>query len=202
MPDHAAPDHGAIRFITDAWPLLALGMIGALIIRACAPIHPASPAPGPAAAFDVPSAVRAGNAHAMASLDSLTPQSRAAQVLDALNLAVIDFADGGTALPEAAEPVLTRVAAVIAARPAAERFEISGHTDATASPLADLELSRRRAQAVVDFLVNQGVSPQRLQARGDGDQDPVASEATAEARFRNRRLQFALLPEKADSQGR
>jgi OOP family OmpA-OmpF porin len=194
MPDDAVPDHGAVRFITDVWPLLALGLIGALIIRACAPVHSALPAPTSAPAFDVPSAARVGNAHATAALDSLTPQSSPAQMLDALNLPVIDFAAGSSTLPEAAEPVLTRVATVIAARPPSERFEVSGHTDGTGSPLADLELSRRRAQAVVDFLVKQGVPTQRLQARGDGDQDPVTSEATEEARFRNRRLQFTLLP--------
>jgi outer membrane protein OmpA-like peptidoglycan-associated protein len=59
--------------------------------------------------------------------------------------------------------------------------------------LADLELSRRRAQAVVDFLVNQGASGERLQARGEGDEDAVAGETSQESRSRSRRLEFALL---------
>jgi outer membrane protein OmpA-like peptidoglycan-associated protein len=86
------------------------------------------------------------------------------------------------------------VAATIAARPPGERYEISGHTNPTESPLADLELSRRRAQAVIDFLVNQGIASQRLQARGAGDAEPVSSEPDEESRLRNRRLEFALLP--------
>jgi outer membrane protein OmpA-like peptidoglycan-associated protein len=107
---------------------------------------------------------------------------------------VIDFAPGSAARPDAAEPVLVRVATLIAARPPIERYEIAGHTDGSGSPLADLELSRQRAQAVADFLVNQGVARERVQARAVGDAEPVANEATEEARFRNRRLTFALLP--------
>ncbi len=90
--------------------------------------------------------------------------------------------------------MLTRVAAVIEARPTSERYEITAYSERMDSPLADLDLSRRRAQAVVDFLIKQGVPTQRLQARGAGDQDPVAGEPGEESSFRNQRLQFALLP--------
>jgi len=194
MPELDDADHGVMRFVTDVWPLLALGVIGALLVRACTPAHPTQPVAAVAAPFDVPEAVRVGNWRARAALEALTPDADAARVLEALNLPVIDFAPGSAVLPEAAEPVLTRMAALIAARPPTERYEISGHTDGAASPLADLELSRRRAQAVADFLVNQGVPSERVLAHGMGDAQPVASDTTDEARFRNRRLVFALLP--------
>jgi OOP family OmpA-OmpF porin len=192
MTDSDAADQGVVRFLTDGWPVLALGLIAALLVRACLPAHPLPAAAGPAPPFDPKTAVRVGNWHAMAALGALTPESSASQALAALNLIAIDFKAGSAALPDDAEPVLTQAAAAIAARPATERFEISGHTDATASPLTDLELSRRRAQAVVDFLVNQGVASQRLLARGAGEAEPVPNEPDEESR--NRRLEFALLP--------
>ncbi len=189
-PDQGA-DRGVVRFITDAWPLVALGVIGALIIRACVPVHPPVQ---PAGAFDPQTGVRVGNWHAMSALQALTAESGSVQVLGALNLLVIDFSATGSKLPDSAEPVLTRVAAVIEARPTSERYEITAYSERMDSPLADLDLSRRRAQAVVDFLIKQGVPTRRLQARGAGDQDPVAGEPGEESSFRNQHLQFALLP--------
>jgi len=194
MPDRTDPDHPALRLITEVWPLLALGVVGAVILRACVPAHLEAAAAATAPSFDVAAAVRAGNSRATAALNALTPESGSEQALAALNLVVIEFAAGNSTLPDDAEPVLVRVAAVIATRPASERFEISGHTDGTGTPLSDLELSRRRAQAVVDFLVNQGIDSPRLQARGVGDEDPVAGDAGEETRLRNRRLEFKQVP--------
>jgi OmpA-OmpF porin, OOP family len=194
MPDQTAPDNGAIRFFTDAWPLLALGVIGALIIRACVPAHPGPAVVATTPLSDEPPVVRIGNSAATAALNALTPESGVAQVIAALNLVAIDFGVGRSTLPDAAAPVLTRVAEVISARPSSERLEISAHADGTGSPLADLELSRRRAQAVVDFLVNEGVPAPQLQARGVSDQDPAASEPGHESSVRNQRIQFTLLP--------
>jgi outer membrane protein OmpA-like peptidoglycan-associated protein len=194
MPDQTTPDNGAIRFFTDAWPLLALGVIGALIIRACVPAHPGPAVVATTPLSDEPPVVRIGNSAATAALNALTPESGVAQVIAALNLVAIDFSVGRSTLPDAAAPVLTRVAEVISTRPSSERLEISAHADGTGSPLADLELSRRRAQTVVDFLVNEGVPPQQLQARGVSDQDPAASEPGQESSVRNQRIQFTLLP--------
>ncbi len=195
MPVGAAPDRGPLRFVMDAWPVLALGVIGAAIIRACVPVHTAAPAPAVSAPpVDAQAAVRDSNWHAVGALKALTPQSGSQQVLDALNLLMIDFGPGSSALPASAEPVLVQAAAVIEARPASERLEITGHTDASGSPLADLELSRRRAQAVIDFLVNQGVASERLRARGSDDQAAASAEPGEDSRLRNQRLQFALLP--------
>jgi len=194
MPDETAPDNGAIRFFTDAWPLLALGVIGALLIRACVPAHSGPPVVATTAPSDEPPAVRIGNSAATAALNALTPESSVAQVVAALNLVAIDFGVGRSTLPDAAAPVLTRVAGVISARPPSERLEISAHADGNGSPLADLELSRRRAQAVVDFLVNEGVPSQQLQARGISDQNPAAGEPGQESSVRNQRIQFTLLP--------
>ena len=194
MADQAAPDHGAIRFFTDAWPLLALGVIAASLIRACVPAHPGPAVAASAPPYEEPPAVRIGNSAATAALNALTPESDVAQVIAALNLVAIDFGVGGSTLPDAATPVLTQLADVISARLSSQRLAISAHADGAGSPLADLELSRRRAQAVVDFLVNQGIPAQQLQARGVSTEDPVTSEPGQESSVRNQRIQFTLLP--------
>jgi outer membrane protein OmpA-like peptidoglycan-associated protein len=176
------------------WPLLALGTMAVLFVRACVPMD-SSPAPaGAVPVFDTALATRFGNQHAIAALDALTPQSPAAQVLDALNRSVVEFEPGATQLPESAVQVLQHAARVLAARSQTERYRIAGNADGRASALADLELSRRRAQAVADALVRDGVEGARLDVLGQGDQQPVSNESTEEARFRNRRIEFSLLP--------
>ena len=190
MPERSSADQGLIGFAMNAWPLLALGVIGALLIRACVPVPVGPAAPG----YDSQSAPRVGSFQAMAALSSLTPQSDTEHILEALNQLTIDFPVGSATLPESAEPVLAKVAEVLAERPASERFQISGHADGSGSPLADLELARRRAEAVVNYLVNQGVPTASLEARGIADPDTPPTEQSDEARLRNQRLEFALLP--------
>jgi len=57
-----------------------------------------------------------------------------------------------------------------------------------------MRLSSRRAEAVRDYLVMKGVDASRLSARGYGPSAPVASNATAEGRTRNRRVELKRLP--------
>jgi len=76
------------------------------------------------------------------------------------------------------------------------RIRIEGHTDATGTKAANMALSIKRAQAVVDYLVNRGVKRARLEAAGLGDTDPVANNATEAGRTRNRRIQLVKLESK------
>lgn len=70
---------------------------------------------------------------------------------------------------------------------------IEGHTDSTGSETYNLELSQRRAEAVADFLINNGVSPNRITARGHGEAYPVASNDSTAGRQRNRRVDMVVL---------
>ena len=70
--------------------------------------------------------------------------------------------------------------------------EIEGHTDFRSSADYNLELSRRRAQAVVGWLVSQGIDDERLEARGYGESRPIADNQTVEGRSRNRRVEVVL----------
>lgn len=67
---------------------------------------------------------------------------------------------------------------------------IAGHTDAIGSDERNLQLSQERAQAVRDYLVERGIAPDRLIAKGYGEAYPVASNDTEADRERNRRSEF------------
>lgn len=66
--------------------------------------------------------------------------------------------------------------------------EAIGHTDSIGTDQYNLDLSRRRAQSVVDHLATQSVTAARVQVRGLGESEPVADNATAEGRAKNRRV--------------
>ncbi len=67
-------------------------------------------------------------------------------------------------------------------------LEIEGHTDASGDDEYNQSLSERRAQAVVDYLVESGISRDRLTAVGRGEADPVADNDTEAGRQQNRRV--------------
>lgn len=69
---------------------------------------------------------------------------------------------------------------------------LEGHTDATGSEEYNLELSRRRAQAVANYLAQLGVNPTRFTIMGYGESQPVASNDTEEGRRLNRRVEIAI----------
>mgnify|MGYP001811940499 CR=1 FL=1 len=72
-------------------------------------------------------------------------------------------------------------------------IEIAGHADSQGSADRNLELSRRRAQAVLDYFVSQGEDPERFVAVGYGDSRPIADNSTEEGRQKNRRIEFIAL---------
>ena len=73
-------------------------------------------------------------------------------------------------------------------------IEIVGHTDSTGSHTHNVGLSQRRAQSVANYLAAQGVDASRLSTRGAGPDQPIASNATADGRAQNRRVEVTLRP--------
>jgi outer membrane protein OmpA-like peptidoglycan-associated protein len=73
------------------------------------------------------------------------------------------------------------------------KIEISGHTDNVGSKSSNQTLSENRAKSVVDYLVEKGISPDRLTYKGYGQEKPIADNATAEGRQQNRRTMFEVL---------
>lgn len=68
--------------------------------------------------------------------------------------------------------------------------EISGHTDYVGSEASNQNLSLRRAQAVKNWLVNRGISSNRMKTVGKGENEPVADNGTDAGRAENRRIEF------------
>ena len=88
-----------------------------------------------------------------------------------------------------------------------QKIVVEGHTDARGSDQDNMELSRRRAESVRDYLVNQGVDQARISAVGRGESQPLASNDSAEGRANNRRVEIIVgngsaTPGSPDTEGR
>lgn len=110
---------------------------------------------------------------------------------DILNITKIEFAPSSSVISPASEPILDFVAA--AARECPGRLRIEGHTDNTGAPELNDRLSRERAEAVRRALIARGVESARLVSEGFGPRVPVATNATAEGRARNRRIEIRVI---------
>ncbi len=113
------------------------------------------------------------------------------------------FDSGKAELKRSARPVLNKVAKVLQ-DVSGQPVRVEGHTDNVpikVSGWADNEaLSVARAEAVMHYLVEQGVEPGRIAAVGHGEQKPIAPNDTPEGRRENRRVEIVILPQ--DSVGR
>jgi outer membrane protein OmpA-like peptidoglycan-associated protein len=72
-------------------------------------------------------------------------------------------------------------------------IEIMGHTDALGEDDYNLDLSRRRAESVLQFLFENKISKSRLRSHGEGEGKPIASNETDEGRAQNRRVEFIVI---------
>jgi hypothetical protein len=86
---------------------------------------------------------------------------------------------------------LAKVSGIILAYPDL-KLEIDGFTDNKGTPQYNMTLSDKRAKAVRDFLVAQGVSSDAVNTKGFGESNPVASNATAAGRQQNRRVELVV----------
>ncbi|MBV2134636.1 OmpA family protein [Pseudomonas sp. MAP12] len=71
-------------------------------------------------------------------------------------------------------------------------IKVNGHTDSTGTDAYNQGLSERRAASVVDYLVSQGVAPDKLTSEGFGESKPVADNASKEGRAENRRVEIMV----------
>ncbi len=72
--------------------------------------------------------------------------------------------------------------------------DVTGHTDSTGTPQHNQRLSEARAGSVAEYLIAQGNNPNRFQAIGMGQNDPIATNATPEGRAQNRRVEIKIVP--------
>jgi len=102
--------------------------------------------------------------------------------------------DQATLLPASTASLDTVAAALKALPPNSGRVLIEGYTDSRGPRDYNVGLSQRRAQAVRDYLVSKGVAGDLFSVEGMGPDRPVASNATAEGRANNRRVEIVIPP--------
>ena len=109
------------------------------------------------------------------------------------------FPSGDWQMPAEAQRTISKIVPILAPKQQA-KLKVNGYTDNV--PIgqglmrqgitSNLELSQKRADTVMQFLISQGVNPSLVSAQGFGEKDPVASNDTPEGRAQNRRVELTL----------
>lgn len=102
------------------------------------------------------------------------------------------FDVNSASIKDAGKAELRQLAAHINKLANVQSVDIVGYTDSSGSASYNQKLSQRRAAAVQTFLMQNGVSPRVMSTLGLGEDKPVASNATAEGRARNRRVEITI----------
>jgi outer membrane protein OmpA-like peptidoglycan-associated protein len=108
-----------------------------------------------------------------------------------VNMGDVLFDTGKSDLRSGAREALSKLTGIVLNYPSL-RLAIEGHTDSTGSAEFNQALSEKRADAVRDYLVSQGLDAGTLSAQGLGMNDPVADNKTAEGRQKNRRVEIIV----------
>ena len=161
--------------------LMVLALVIAAVSKGCGNSEPSSPAAqSPTTSTGTSTTAAAG----VAVIDQINSEIKRTGV---------QFVTGKADLTPSSLTTLDRVAAILAAN-ATVKAEVRGHTDSQGDAQKNLELSKQRAQAVVDYLTQKGVAAGRLSSTGLGETVPVADNNTESGRAQNRRVEFATAP--------
>jgi OOP family OmpA-OmpF porin len=102
----------------------------------------------------------------------------------------------GERIEAESESVLAEVRDVIQQHPEILLLEVEGHTDDLGNDGYNLDLSKKRAEAVRDWLVKHGIAADRLVAKGYGEAQPLADNRSEDGRRKNRRVEFSIAKKK------
>ncbi|MFV0473568.1 MAG: OmpA family protein [Pikeienuella sp.] len=130
----------------------------------------------------------------LAEAEPLPPSRCAAELTGTAGRDPIRFAPGSAEIDAASAPVIAALARIVR-RCVGGRIEIAGHTDSQGSEATNQRLSRARAEAVLNALLDAGARLTLLSAAGYGEAEPVADNKTEAGRARNRRIEFRALNE-------
>lgn len=108
-----------------------------------------------------------------------------------IKLKNIEFETGSAKLTPQGQSIVNEIAQVLTANPEVA-VAIEGHTDSDGKPEANLTLSRQRAVAVQQYLIQKKIAAGRLTAEGYGQNRPIADNATPAGRQANRRIEFKV----------
>jgi chemotaxis protein MotB len=136
------------------------------------------------------------------SAEVASNQMHITRLRDAIKVSINDellFPSGGWDMPVAAQQTIRKIVPILAPKQQA-KIMVNGYTDnvpigpglKSQGITSNLELSQKRADTVMQFLISQGVNPSLVSAHGFGEADPVASNDTPEGRAQNRRVELTL----------
>lgn len=140
-----------------------------------------------------------GNPSLKLSLELLRPEQRDSikqiwsEAGGVVSFPGVNFATGSAEITDEFARVLDGAAQLIGEHPEIQLLEVQGHTDNTGTDAINDPLSQARADAVRNYLVSRGVDPSRLVAKGFGSNKPVASNATEQGRYQNRRIDIVRI---------
>lgn len=104
----------------------------------------------------------------------------------------LEFETGKSVIKVSSYASMDGLAALLQAKPA-YRLLVSGHTDNVGKPATNLKLSKARADAVKKYLIRKGAAADQVITEGFGSRKPIASNATAEGRQKNRRVEMRVI---------
>lgn len=105
----------------------------------------------------------------------------------------VEFAFNSSKLKTASYPAMLYTIQILQNNPDMKKIEIQGYTDNIGSEKYNLKLSQQRAETVRNYLIEHGISADRVIAKGYGEANPVATNSTAEGRAANRRIEFKVI---------
>ncbi len=152
--------------------VLVFGTAGYFICKNETP--PVAPAPAPAAPAPAPA-----------------PKAAPAPAAKKIILRGVNFAFDSAEITPESQVILQSAGDVLKENPGV-KIGITGHTCSIGTDEYNQGLSERRANAVLQNLVKQGIAAERLQAAGKGESQPVADNATKDGRAQNRRVELAV----------
>jgi OOP family OmpA-OmpF porin len=104
----------------------------------------------------------------------------------------INFSTGSTAIQGSGKDLETIYNLLVQAEES--KLKIVGHTDNVGNPASNMDLSRGRANSVVEYLTSRGISKERFQlVDGKGDTQPISDNSTVSGKAKNRRVEITLL---------
>lgn len=121
------------------------------------------------------------------------PRSVRVQGEQIVILQQVNFKTASDVIEPGSFGLLQQLVEVMQQHPEIARVAIDGHTDNQGLERTNVELSRRRAAAVLRWMSEHGVDARRLEARGFGPKRPIADNKTAEGKAKNRRVEFQIL---------
>ncbi|HET8837543.1 MAG TPA: OmpA family protein [Flavobacteriaceae bacterium] len=130
-------------------------------------------------------------------IENTVPGAEVTRVGEGINVTFdessgVYFATESYRLNEKSENTLNQLAKIFKEYPKS-LILVEGHTDNTGSEEYNMTLSKNRAQAVTDFLVNQGIASGRFTTKWYGEAQPKYDNSTAEGRSNNRRVELAII---------